>query len=175
MGWAGWGRVAGHRVPPPPSGGPAVNKKYVVRLDPGEREGLAELVATGRAAARTLTRARILLKADVGPDGPGWPDAQIAAALDIGTATVERARARLVTEGLGAALRPRRPTAPRRRKLDGAAEAHLVALACSDPPAGRARWTLRLLAEELVELDVVEAISPETVRQTLKKTSSSPG
>ena len=146
-------------------------KRDCVGLTADERAVLGDLVAAGAAPARALAHARILLKADVGPEGPGWSDAQIAAALDVGTATVERVRERLVTEGLDAALRPRRPTAPRGRKLDGAAEARLVALACSAPPAGRARWTLRLLADRLVELEVVEAISPETVRQTLKKTS----
>ena len=152
-----------------------MNKKYVVRLDAAERATLSELIAVGKAAARTLAHARILLKADVGPGGPGWTDEAIAAALDVHRATVERVRERLVTEGLGAALRPRRPTGPRRRKLDGAGEAHLVALACSEPPVGRARWTLRLLAGELVELEVVDTIAPETVRQTLKKTSSGRG
>ena len=124
-----------------------MNKKYVVRLDDAERVLLADLVATGTAAARTLTHARVLLQADQGADGPGWPDERIAAALHVHRATVERVRERLVTGGLDDALRHRRPAAPRRRKLDGVAEAHLVALACSAPPAGRARWTLRLPAD----------------------------
>ena len=152
-----------------------MNKKYVVRLDPAERAALLDRIAAGQAAARTLTHARVLLPADQGANGPGWPDERIAAALHVHRATVERVRERLVTEGLGAALRPRRPTGPRRRKLDGAGEAHLVALACSEPPVGRARWTLRLLAGELVELEVVDTIAPETVRQALKKTSSGRG
>ncbi len=151
-----------------------MNKKYVVRLDSEERAELLGLIAAGSAAARTQAHARILLKADQGIDGPGWADAAIAEAIEVHRATVERVRERLVTEGLDAALRPRRP-APRPRKLDGAAEAHLVALACSEPPGGRARWTLRLLADELVALDVVEAIAPETVRAALKKTTSSRG
>lgn len=149
-------------------------KKYVVRLDEAERTFLTDLVSTGTAAARTLTHARLLLKADVGPDGPGWTDAQIAAALDVGVRTIERVRETLVTEGLDAALRRRRPPA-RPRKLDGAGEAHLVALACSEPPEGRARWTLHLLAARLVEVEVVDHIAPETVRTTLKTTSSSRG
>src|SRR5687767_10604128 len=112
-----------------------MNKKDVVRLEPWERAHLLDLISAGKAAAGVQTHARILLKADVGPDGPGWPDAAIAEALEVSTATAERVRARLVTEGLEAALRRRRATAPRRRKLDGAAEAHLIALACSAPPA----------------------------------------
>ena len=149
-------------------------KRYVVRLDEAERAFLTDLVSTGTAAARALTRARVLLKADQGPGGPGWTDERIAAALEVSVSTVERVREALVTEGLDAALWRRRPPA-RPRKLDGAGEAHLVALACSAPPAGRARWTLRLLADKLVELEVVEAICPETVRLALKKTRSSPG
>ena len=149
-------------------------KKYVVRLDEAERAFLTDLASTGTAPARTLTHARILLKADQGPGGPGWTDERIAEALEVGRRTVERVREALVEEGLDAALRRRRPPA-RRRKLDGAGEAHLVAVACSAPPEGRARWTLRLLADRLVELEVVESICPETVRLTLKKTRSSRG
>jgi hypothetical protein len=149
-------------------------KKYVVRLDDAERALLTNLSSTGTAAARALTHARILLKADQGPDGPGWPDQRIAAALDVSVSTVERVREALVTAGLDAALWRRRPP-PRPRKLDGAGEAHLIAVACSAPPAGRDRWTMRLLADKLVELAIVDAIGPETVRLTLKKTSSSPG
>ncbi len=149
-------------------------KRYIVRLDVTERAVLTDLISTGVAAARTLTHARILLKADQGPDGPGWTDVQIAAALDVSVSTIERVREALVTAGPDAALWRRRPPV-RPRKLDGAGEAHLVALACSTPPDGRARWTMRLLAEGLVELAVVEAICPETVRLTLKKTASSRG
>ena len=149
-------------------------KRYVVRLDDAERALLTDLVSTGAAAARALTHARILLKADVGPGGPGWPDRRIAEALETSVRTVERVREALVTEGLDAALWRRRPPA-RPRKLDGAGEARLIALACSAPPAGRDRWTLRLLADRLVELEVVDAVCPETVRLTLKKTRSSPG
>ena len=149
-------------------------KKYVVRLDAAEREFLTDLVSTGTAAARALAHARILLKADEGPGGPGWADERIAAALEVSVSTIERVREALVCEGLAAALWRRRPPA-RPRKLDGAGEAHLIALACSAPPAGRRRWALRLLADRLVELEVVDAICPETVRLTPKKTSSSPG
>jgi transposase len=149
-------------------------KRYVVRLDEAERQFLTDLVATGTAAARALTHARVLLKADVGPEGPGWTDARIAEALEVSVSTIERVRETLVEAGLDAALWRRRPPA-RPRKLDGAGEAHLIAAACSAPPAGRKRWTLRLLADKLVELEVVEAICPETVRLTLKKTCSSPG
>ncbi len=149
-------------------------KTYVVRLDAAERLVLGDLVSTGTAAARTLTHARVLLKADVGPDGPGWTDRQIAAALEVSVSTIERVRERLVTAGLDAAVARRRPPA-RPRKLDGAGEAHLVALACGEPPEGRARWTLRLLAERLVALEIVGHIAPETVRTTLKKTTSSRG
>ena len=166
--------MAGHDRSSALPRGPATLKKDVVRLDEAERAFLADLVSTGAAAARTLTHARVLLKADQGPGGPGWTDEQIADALEVGRRTVERVRAALVEEGLDAALRRRRPPA-RPRKLDGAGEARLVALACSAPPAGRARWTLRLLADKLVELEVAESVCPETVRLTLKKTRSSPG
>jgi hypothetical protein len=143
-------------------------KRYVVELSDKEREGLEAMLAKGRAAARKLTRARILLQADQGPAGPAWTDGAIAAALDVGRATVERVRKRLVEEGLGAAIgRRARPARP--RKMFGEQEAHPVALACSAPPAGHERWTLRLLAERMVELASVEARSHETVRPTLKK------
>lgn len=150
-------------------------KKYIVRLSPAERTMLTELISAGKAAARAQTHARILLKADQGPDGPAWIDAEIVAALDVGERTVERVREAWVMEGLEAALYPRPARAHRPRRLDGEQEAHLVALACSAPPAGKKRWTLRLLANHLVALDIVDGIAPETVRQTLKKTNSSPG
>lgn len=150
-------------------------KQYVVRLDDGERARLRTLVGSGAAAARMLTHARILLKTDQSDGGPGWTDAVIAAALEVHPATVVRVRRQYVVAGLDAALTPKTPTREYRRRLDGAQEAHLVALACSTPPAGRARWTLRLLADRLVALEQVDAISHETVRQTLKQTSSSRG
>ena len=150
-------------------------KKYIVRLPPEERLLLSDLISAGRAAARTQTHARILLKADAGPDGPAWVDTAIAEALETSVRTVERVRERWVCDGLEAALYPQRSAVPRPRKLDGEQEAHLVTVACSPPPAGHARWTLRLLANRLVELQIVEAIAPETVRLALKKTRSSPG
>jgi hypothetical protein len=149
-------------------------KRYVVELTAEERQRLTRLISAGRASARTLTRARILLKADQAQGGPAWDDARIAAALDCGGRTVERVRQRLVERGLEAALTHAPQDRPRRRRvLDGAAEARLIALACSQPPDGRAGWTLRLLAGRLVELRVVEAVSRETVRRALKKTNSS--
>lgn len=150
-------------------------KRYVVCLDDGERAQLRTLVGGGRAAARTLTHARILLKADAGDAGPGWTDAMIAGALEVHPATVARVRQQYLAAGLDAALTPKTPERAYRRKLDGEQEAHLVALACSTPPEGRQRWTLRLLAEHLVTLEQVATVSHETVRQTLKQTSSSRG
>jgi len=122
-----------------------------------------------------LTRARILLKADHGEGGAGWSDAAIAGALDVHPATVLRVRRQFVSDGLSATLERKRPDRVYERRLDGSQEAHLVALVCSAPPDGQMRWTLRLLAAELVQLEVVAAISYETVRQTLKKTISSRG
>src|SRR6266849_6640375 len=150
-------------------------KLYRVKLTPEERAQLGELLSKGKAAARTLTHARILLKADEGVAGPRLSDEAIAEALEVNRSTVERVRIRCVEEGFEAALRPRPSRQLHPRKLDGAQEAHLIALACSPAPKGRARWTLRLLADTVVELEIVEAISYETVRQTLKKTNSSHG
>ena len=146
---------------------------YRVSLDEAQRAELRTLVGSGSAPARMLARARILLKADHGEGGPGWSDAAIAGALDVHPATVQRVRRRFAEAGLAATLARKRPERAYERRLDGRQEAHLVALACSAPPEGRARWTLRLLAGELVRLEVVEAVSHETVRQTLKKTRSS--
>jgi transposase len=148
---------------------------YRVILDDEQRARLRTLVGSGAAPARLLTRARVLLKADHGEGGPGWADAAIAGALDVHPSTVQRIRRRFVEEGLAATLARKRPDRVYERRLDGRQEAHLVALACGDPPAGQARWSLRLLAGELVRLEVVEAVSHETVRRTLKKTRSSPG
>jgi len=147
-----------------------MNKRFVVRLSGEERGQLESLVAKGKAAARKLTRARILLKADCSCLGPAWSDQQISEALDLGVITVHRVRRSFVEGGLEGAL-VRRPLPRRPRMLDGDQEAHLIALACGSPPAGRRRWTLRLLAERLVELGHVDAVSHETVRRTLKKTS----
>ena len=151
-------------------------KKYKVTLTADERNSLQALIAAGKAAAQKLIHARILLKADAAPGGPAWIDERIAEAVEVNLRTVERVRQRFVEQGLEAALVRKPQARPScERKLDGAGEARLVALACSEPPAGRCRWTLQLLADRLVELDVVEAISDETVRQVLKKTSSSRG
>lgn len=151
-------------------------KRYVVELTPGERQHLGQLVSSGKRSARTLTRARILLKADQAPGGPAWHDDRIAEALGCGRRTVERVRQRLVEEGLEAALHHKPQARPSvAPKLDGAGEARLIALACSQPPDGRDGWTLQLLADRLVELRVVESVSYETVRRVLKKTRSSRG
>jgi len=149
--------------------------KYKVTLTEDERQALAALVSKGKAAARKLVHARILLKADVAAAGPNWSDAQITAALDVGDSTVHRVRQAFVEESLEAALNAKRPTNRQYRKLDGAQEARLVALACSAPPEGRQRWTLQLLADKFVELKVVDSSGPECVRTTLKKTSLSLG
>jgi hypothetical protein len=149
--------------------------KYAVTLTEAERAQLRTLVGSGRAPARLLTRARILLKANQGEGGPGWTDAAIAGAFDVHPTTVARVRRTFVEAGVDAALERKRPDRVYPRVLDGAAEAHLVAVACSEPPAGRERWTLRLLADELVRLEVVEAVSYETVRRTLEQTRSSRG
>jgi transposase len=147
-----------------------MNKRFVVRLLDEEREQLQAVVVKGKAAARQLTRARILLKADCSDPGPAWSDEEISLALDVGTITVHRVRRAFVEGGLEGAL-IRRPVPRRPRMLDGQQEAHLIALACASPPAGRRRWTLRLLAEKMVELGHIETVSHETIRRTLKKTS----
>lgn len=149
--------------------------KYAVALTEEERARLRTMIGSGAAPARTLTHARILLKANQGEGGPAWADAAIAAALEVHPATVARVRRAYVEDGLAAALERKSPDRVYARALDGAAEAHLVALACGDPPEGRERWTLRLLADELVRLEVVAAVSHETVRRALKQTTSSPG
>jgi hypothetical protein len=152
-----------------------VNKTYRVDLMPDQRNLLEALIRTGNAPARTQTHARILLKADCASQAPAWTDATIALACDVSVATVERVRKAFVTKGIDAALQRKRWSGPSRRKLDGAQEAQLAALACSTPPAGAERWTLALLADKLIELKLVDAIARDTVRLTLKKTRSSPG
>ena len=149
--------------------------KYAVTLTEAARAQLRTLVGSGRASARMLTRARILLKANQGAGGYCWTDAAIAGALDVHPTTVARVRRAFVDGGLDAALERKRPDRAYPRRLDGAAEAHLVALACADPPTGRERWTLRLLADELVRLEVVPTVSHETVRRTLQQTLSHRG
>ena len=148
-----------------------MRKLYVVRLQEEERAQLRALVRKGKVAAYKLTHARVLLKADQGLSKRRVTDRAVAAAVDVSPVTVARVRQRFVEEGLEAALRRKPQARPsRQRVLDGTAEATLVAVTCSKPPAGRERWTLRLLADRLVELDVADSISYETVRQTLKKT-----
>jgi len=149
-------------------------KKYLVTLTAEERHFLHELTAAGKASAQKLAHGRILVKADQAEGGPAWPDERIAEALDVGLSTIARVRQRFVEQGLDAALgrKPQdRPSRP--RKLDGRGEARLIALACSPPPRGRKAWTLKRLADKLVELEVVDTIAGETVRQVLKKTCSS--
>lgn len=151
-----------------------MRQTYIVQLGPAEREPLQGLIAAGTAPARKLTHARILLKSDHGPEGPGWVDRRVAEAVETSQPTVARVRKQYVEEGLEAALNRRAPNRVYARKLDGEQEAQLIALACSDPPAGHAAWNLRLLADQMVELEIVDTISYQTVRRTLKKTSSSP-
>jgi transposase len=152
-----------------------MKKQHCVHLSEDQRRTLDGLVSAGTAPARKLAHARILLKADQGPAGPAWTDGRIAEALEVSLATVERVRRRYAAEGLAAAVSHRPPARNRPRRLDGAQEAHLVALVCGDPPAGRDRWTLRLLADRLVELEITESVSYQTVRRTLKKMSCSRG
>jgi hypothetical protein len=154
---------------------PSLNTKYAVHLTEAERARLRTLIGQGAAPARQLTRARILLKANQGEGGPGWSDVAIAGALEVHRATVARVRREYVTRGLPATLARTPPDRVYPRKVDGAVEAQLIAVACGTPPAGQVRWTLRLLARELVRLEVVDSLSYETVRRTLKQTSSSPG
>jgi transposase len=147
-------------------------KKYKVTLTEEERKSLEHLISRGKGAARKLLHARILLKAD---EPVGWTDEAISAALEVSLSTIGRVRERFVEAGLSAALGRKAPSRVYQRRLDGAQEAHLVALVCSPPPEDRGHWTLKLLAEKMVELEYVEQVSPETVRQTLKKMNLSPG
>lgn len=147
-------------------------KKYIVTLTAEERQALSDLIAAGKAAAKKLTHARILLKADAAEGGPAWHDEEIAEALEVSAATIERVRQRFVEQGLEPALVRKPQDRPSRLPtLDGRAEARLIALACSAPPEGRVAWTMQLLADKLVELEVVPTVSDETVRRALKKTS----
>ena len=152
-----------------------MGKRYRITLEAEERQGLEQLLSKGKADVRRLKHAQILLKSDESKGGRAWSVPRIAEAVGCGTATVERVRRRFVEEGLEMALSPyRSPRREYRPKLDGEQEAKLIALACSRPPAGKGRWTLRLLAEEVVEMEIVDSLSHETVRQTLKKTSLNP-
>ena len=150
-------------------------KKYVVTLTDEERQRLRGLISSGKGSARKLMHARILLKAERRGGKPGWKDATIANGLDVGMATVGRVRQQFVEEGLDAALVARPSRRQYHHKLGGKEEAQLIALTCSEPPQGRARWTLRLLAERMVALEYVDTVSYETVRVVLKKTNSSRG
>jgi hypothetical protein len=148
-------------------------KKYVVELSGEEREHLGAVISKGKSAATTILKARILLKADQGPHGEGWTDDRICQALDSNVAMVSRVRRQLVEEGLEAALtRKKRATPPIAPIFDGEAQARLIALACSEPPAGHARWSIRLLADKVVELEIVERAHFNTVGRALKKTIS---
>jgi len=149
--------------------------KYKVTLTEEERGHLQALVAGGRGAARRLCHARILLKADAAPGGPAWDDARISTAVEVGRATVERVRKRFVEHGLEVALERKKPDREYERRLDGRDEARLIALTCSPAPEGRERWTLDLLAERMVALSYVPALSRDTVWRTLKKTRSNRG
>jgi len=149
-------------------------KRYVVRLSADEREQLNSLIHKGKRSAQVVTKARILLKADVSPAGEGWSDGRIAEALDTSIATIQRTRRQLVEEGFESVLtRKYNANSAPPRIFDGAAEAKLIALTCGPPPAGYAKWTLRLLEEKVVELQIVERASDNTIGRTLKKTFSS--
>jgi transposase len=148
-----------------------MKKKYIVRLTETERNELTNLVHKGKVAAQKRLHAQVLLKADVSEHGEKWRDKQISEAFGISRRTVERIRERLVEQGLEAALNRTKPCRVKSKRLDGEKEAHLIALTCGEAPDGRSRWTLRLLASKMVELEHVESISYETIRQTLKKTN----
>jgi Homeodomain-like domain len=150
-----------------------MNKKYIVSLSNEERDLLKALVNHGKKAVQKVKRAWILLQADASPDGPAWSDEQIQKAYGVGLVTIYRVRQTFVEEGTEAVLNRRPKSRHRHRRLDGEEEARLIALACSKPPPGRKRWTVRLLAGKFVELGKCERVCPETVRQTLKKTNSS--
>lgn len=150
------------------------NKKFVVEFEPAERALLKDLISKGKTSAKAILKARILLKADQSEHGEGWSDEKICAALDTNLSMVTRVRAKLVTEGLEAVLmRKKRLTPPIQPIFDGKKQAQLTALACSEPPAGHARWSLRLLADKVVELEIVEKAHFNTVGRALKKTTSS--
>lgn len=147
-------------------------KRYPVILDPDQRDFLMDLTSSGTESARKLTRARILLKADEGELGPAYADKEIKEAVEVSIPTIERTRKTFLLEGLTAALTPKKRSEPSRpQKFDGEKEAHLIALACSEAPEGYSRWTLRLLAEKMVELEHCSSVSHETIRRTLKKTN----
>ena len=148
-----------------------MSKKYIVELSSVEQESLKKLTTTGKHAAYKINHARILLMADINQSRASWSDKAISQALGLSIPTVERVRRRFVIEGMDAALSYRTGRGRKQKRLDGEGEAHLLAIACSEAPSGRERWTLRMLADKMVELNYVESISHETVRQTLKKMS----
>ncbi|WP_430540942.1 helix-turn-helix domain-containing protein [Roseofilum casamattae] len=150
-------------------------KRYIVSLTEEEWQELEKLTKTGKAAARKINHARILLKADINQSGGGWKDSEIASALDVSIRTIERVRKRWMEEGLEKAINPRPHPESKLKKIDGETEAHLIALACSPAPEGYSSWSLRLLAERMVLLGYTPSISHETVRKTLKKTKLNPG
>jgi transposase len=151
-------------------------KKYCVKLNGEQRQQLEQLVSSGKAPARKIMHAHILLKADESQDGPHWPDEQIQQAFGVGASTIWRVRRRFVEQGWDAALNRRpQPERPEKRKLNGELEAHLIAITCGEKPEGEGRWSLRLLANKLVVLHEVDEVSYETVRRILKKTNSSHG
>ena len=146
-------------------------KKYIVSLTPEERKELEQLTKKGKNPAYKVNHARILLKADINQSHGGWTDREIGESLDIGHATIERVRQRFAEEGLELALNRRKQQKRRRQIIDGEKEAYLIAIACSETPAGKSNWTLKMLADKMVELNYVEQVSIETIRQTLKKTN----
>ena len=150
-------------------------KKYIVDLTESEQESLKKLTTTGKHAAYKINHGRILLLADINQADGGWSDEAIASTLGISISTIERVRRRFVEEGIDASLSHRQGRGRKQRRLDGDSEAHLLALACSQPPQGQGRWTLRMLADKMVELRYIESLSHETVRQTLKKMNFSLG
>lgn len=150
-------------------------KKYIVSLTSSERDLLEQLTKKGKIAAYKMNHARILLKADINQEGGGWIDSQISESLDIGHATIERVRQRFVEEGIESALHRREQRKRRQKIIDGEKEAYLIAIACSETPAGKSNWTLQMLADKMVELNYVEQVSTETIRQSLKKTNLSLG
>jgi len=152
-----------------------MNLKHIVKLSETERSQLKELISSGIASARQIRRAYILLKSDSSERGPAWGYQAICEAFDVSSPTVYNVRKNYLAGGLERAVLRKQPERVYERRLDGEGEAHLIALACSDPPDGYERWSLRLLQDRLVRLEIVESISHETIRQTLKKTSSSLG
>ena len=150
-------------------------KKYIVSLTSSERDDLEQLTKKGKIAAYKMNHARILLKADINQEGGGWIDRKISESLDIGHATIERVRQRFVEEGIEAALNRREQKKRRQKIIDGEKEAYLIAIACSETPTGKGNWTLQMLADKMVELNYVEQVSTETIRQSLKKTNLSLG